>query len=221
MPNPVILLGATGLTGRHAAALFLADPRCSRLVAPSRRPTGLESPKLEPLPFDPAASSLPQAPGAAFVCCLGSTIRNAGTRERFRQIDHDLSLAYARAALAAGANRCVLVSSVGAGLGSPNFYLRVKGELETALSQLPFHSIDIFRPSLLLGERPDRRLAERIASPVTRAIAPLLLGPLSIYRPVHAATLAQALVRAALAETPQPGQRIHHWKEIVRGAVGG
>lgn len=222
MAHPVILLGATGLTGRHAASLLLADPRCSRLAAPTRRPIGIDHPKLESLPLNPASPDLPPLPGAVFLGCLGSTIKNAGSQENFRRIDHDLPLAYARAALAAGATRCVLVSSVGSSPTSPNFYLRVKADLESALAQLPFASLDIFRPSLLLGDRPDRRFAERLAAPLTRAIAPLLLGPLSIYRPIQAAILAQALVRTALAEsnTPAPATpRIHHWRNIVEMAA--
>lgn len=215
MARTVILLGATGLTGRQAATLFLADSRCRRLLAPTRRATGIDNPKLETLPLAMPPAPLPAAPGAVFVCCLGSTIKNAGSRERFRQIDHDLPLAYAQAALAAGANRCLLVSSVGASATSPNFYLRVKAELESGLAQLPFVSLDIFRPSLLLGERPDRRLAERMAAPLTRAIAPLLLGPLSIYRPVAAATLARAVVHSALAAEPPPGTRVHYWRDIA------
>lgn len=216
MPRPVILLGATGLTGRHAAAFLAADSRCSRLFAPTRRPLNLQSPKLEPLPLDPAAPSLPSAPGAVFLSCLGSTIKNAGSRTNFRRIDFEIPLAYARAALAAGARHAVLVSSAAASPATPNFYLRVKAELEEALSRLPFASLDIFRPSLILGDRPDRRLAERIASPIAQALAPLLLGPLSIYRPVHGATLAQALVHTSLSESIAPGRRLHHWREITR-----
>ncbi|MEP7366373.1 MAG: hypothetical protein ABI972_24200 [Acidobacteriota bacterium] len=216
MARPIILLGATGLTGRHAAQFLLADPRCSRLLAPTRRAIGLDHPKLEPLPLNPGSPALPPLPNAVFLCCLGSTIKKAGSQENFRRIDHDLPLAYARAALAAGATHAVLVSSVGASPKSSNFYLRVKGDLESTLAQLPFAALDIFRPSLLLGDRPDRRLAERIASPLTRAIAPLLLGPLSIYRPIQAATLAQALVATALADPPPIGSHIHHWRDITR-----
>jgi uncharacterized protein YbjT (DUF2867 family) len=219
MACPVLLLGATGMTGRLAARLFLDDPRCTRLLAPTRRPLDFDHVRLEPLLFSPVSPSFPATPGAAFVCCLGSTIKKAGSQANFRQIDHDLPLAYARAALAAGATRCVLVSSVGAEPRSPNFYLRVKSDLETGLAQLGFASLDIFRPSLLLGPRDERRLAERIASPFARAIAPLLLGPLSIYRPIHAATLARAVVHAALSDPPQPGTRIHHWREITRGTT--
>lgn len=215
MAHPIILLGATGLTGRHATAVFLADPRCSRLLAPTRRALDIDHPKLDSIPLNPASPDLPPLPGAVFVCCLGSTIKNAGSRERFREIDHDLPLAYARAALAAGATRCVLVSSVGASATSPNFYLRVKAELESALAQLPFASLDIFRPSLLLGDRPDRRFAERLASPIARALAPLLLGPLSIYRPIPGAMLARAVAESAFATEPPAGVRVHHWREIV------
>jgi len=215
MGRTVILLGATGLTGRQTAGGLLADERCGRLVAPVRRDLELEHPKLETVRLQADAPRLAGVAGATLAICLGTTIRAAGSRERFREIDFDLPLVYARAAREAGAERCVLVSSVGASTASPNFYLRVKGELEEALAGIGFSSLDLLRPSFLLGRREPPRTAERAAGGLARVFAPLLMGSLSIYRPVEASAVARAVISAALMEPCREGRRVWHWREIM------
>jgi uncharacterized protein YbjT (DUF2867 family) len=143
----------------------------------------------------------------AIICALGTTIRQAGSRERFRRVDLEYPLAVARLGLQRGARHFLLVSSLGASARSRVFYTRVKGELEDALLAMPYPAITIARPSLLLGQRAEFRLGEEVA----RRLAPLVPGP---YKPVPAAAVAAALVRAARED--RPGHRIIESAEIRR-----
>jgi uncharacterized protein YbjT (DUF2867 family) len=139
------------------------------------------------------------------LCALGTTIRQAGSQDRFRIIDYQYPLEAARLGLAQGATHYLLVSALGANARSRVFYNRVKGELESALLALPYRSVTIARPSLLLGPRAEFRTGEQIAKRLA------FLVPAK-YKPVDAHAVAAALVRAAKADIP--GRRIIESKEI-------
>jgi uncharacterized protein YbjT (DUF2867 family) len=130
-------------------------------------------------------------------CCLGTTLREAGGREGFRAVDHDLVVRIAHIAQAAGAERLVVISSVGASETSKNFYLRVKGETEGALERLQFAALDILQPSVLLGLRRNLRPLELLAQAVFWCVNPLLLGALARYRGMPAGEVAAAMLGAA------------------------
>jgi uncharacterized protein YbjT (DUF2867 family) len=130
-------------------------------------------------------------------CCLGTTIKQAGSQPAFRLVDHDFVVGLARAGLRGGATQFLLVSAIGADPESRVFYSRVKGETETAIRKLPYQAIQIFRPSLLLGDRPAFRLGEKIAMLVAPLMPALLFGRLRRYRPIQAATVAQAMITIA------------------------
>jgi len=130
-------------------------------------------------------------------CCLGTTLREAGGQEGFRAVDQDLVLKIARVAQAAGAERLVVISSVGASETSKNFYLRVKGETERALERMQFAALDIMQPSVLLGLRRDVRPLEFLAQVVFWCVNPLLLGTLARFRGMAAGEVAAAMLGAA------------------------
>ena len=132
-------------------------------------------------------------------CCLGTTMRKAGSRDAFRRVDLDLPLALARVARAYGARQFLFVSSLGADVRSRSFYLRVKGEAEARLADIGLETLLVFRPSLLLGDREEWRPGERVMQALMRVLDPVLRGPLRRYRAVPAASVAAAMVRAALA----------------------
>jgi uncharacterized protein YbjT (DUF2867 family) len=138
----------------------------------------------------------------------------AGSREAFRRVDYDYPLALGRAARAAGAQKFLVVTALGADAKSRIFYNRVKGEVEQALAGLGFPELHVFRPSLLLGERGERRPAERIAMALAKPLGKVLVGPLEKYRAIDAAHVARAMVlvglepREALGVTVYDSDRI-------------
>lgn len=142
-----------------------------------------------------AVADLPRADDV--FCCLGTTIKQAGSQDAFRRVDYDYVLALARAGQRNGATQFLLVSAIGADPAARVFYSRVKGETEAAVRRLPYRSIQIFRPSLLLGERAEFRLGERVAMVMAPLVKLALVRPLRRYRPVHATTVARAMVAVA------------------------
>ncbi|MDG9927835.1 MULTISPECIES: oxidoreductase [unclassified Pseudomonas] len=192
-PQRILLAGATGLTGEHLLDRLLSEPTISRVLAPSRAPLA-EHPHLDN-PVGALAELLPslQGPIDSAFCCLGTTIRQAGSQDAFRAVDHDLVLAFARRAHELGARHFLVISAMGANPGSSVFYNRVKGETEAALRAMDWPQLTIARPSLLLGPRREFRLGERLAAPLLRWIP-------GKYRGIEAAVLARALWRLALEE---------------------
>ena len=130
-------------------------------------------------------------------CCLGTTIRQAGSRENFRAVDHAAVLAFAWAARRHSGQRFFVVSAMGADAQSRVFYSRVKGETEEALIVLGFQTLGIFRPSLLLGERSQSRLGERLGGALLWLADPLMVGPLRKYRSIRAEVVARAMLRCS------------------------
>jgi uncharacterized protein YbjT (DUF2867 family) len=194
-----LLLGATGLVGGHCLNKLLADAAYDKVVALGRRPLPLEHEKLEQHTIDFArlAEFAPLLQTQDIFSCLGTTIRKAGTREAFREVDYTYQYEAARLAAQAGAEQLLLVSSMGANARSSIFYNRVKGELEDAVSKLPLRSVQIFRPSLLLGAREEFRRGERVSEYAMKTFSFLLLGPLEKYRPVQASAVASAMLKIA------------------------
>jgi len=197
LSGAVLLAGATGLVGGEVTARLLALPGGPRILAPTRRPLPVSHPRLFALPAAPDAAAVAAAadgPLSAYVCCLGTTIKRAGSREAFLAVDRDLVLAFGEVARACAARHAVLVSSVGASAQSNNFYLRVKGEAERGLAAQGFERVDCLRPGLLLGDRAESRPAEAFGRWLAPALNPLLRGPLRRYRAIAAADVAAAAV---------------------------
>jgi uncharacterized protein YbjT (DUF2867 family) len=195
-----LVAGGSGLVGSALLPLLLRAPDYARVHALSRRPLPLEHARLANRVVRFGAALEPQLKGLrchdAF-CCLGTTLRAAGSAAAFRAVDFDLVLSFARAALASGAERFVLVSSVGANADSRTLYLSVKGETENAIEALRFRSLQILQPSVLLGLRREQRTLELIAQPLLLVLAPLMVGSLARYRPISAQQLAAAMLGAA------------------------
>lgn len=178
MRRHALVAGATGLVGHSLVQLLLDDADTMSVVALTRRPLAIPHPKLVEAEVDFAHLSdcvLPEVDD--YYCCLGTTIRQAGSRDAFREVDLEYAVTIARMALAAGATRCYVVSALGANPSSRVFYNRVKGEVEVELGRLPFRTVVAFRPSLLMGERTHGRAGERaalaVARPRTRAAVAL------------------------------------------------
>ena len=195
-----LVAGATGLTGKHLLEFLLADARYASVHALVRKSALQTHPKLSEDVID--FESLPKLSKTddAF-CCLGTTIRQAGSQAAFRKVDFDYVWNFATAAKAAGAKRFLVVSALGANAKSAVFYNRVKGEMENALKAMNFESLHIFRPSFLLGERAEARVGERLGIKVFSALAPLMIGPARKVRPVEAKAVARSIWAAACGVT--------------------
>jgi uncharacterized protein YbjT (DUF2867 family) len=193
----------------------MASPRYERVVTVGRREIErrgekhvhrvLDFERLEP--FD----SLERADDV--FCCLGTTIEKAGSRAAFRKVDFDYVLRVAKFAKRSGAAQFLVISALGANPSSAVFYNRIKGETEAALRALELPALHVFRPSLLLGERSESRLGERIAALPLRAFGPLMLGPLRRYRAVDANVVARVML--CVAARGQRGVHIYESEQIV------
>ncbi|HVN98671.1 MAG TPA: NAD-dependent epimerase/dehydratase family protein [Steroidobacteraceae bacterium] len=209
-----LVAGASGLVGTELARVLAASGDYRRVIALSRRPLAFESPRLANriLRFENLEQDLRGTTCDDAYCCLGSTIRQAGTQAAFRAVDHDLILRFARFAQAAGAKTLVVVSAAGAAADSRNFYLRVKGETELALEALRFRSLHLMQPSLILGSRKQWRITEVVGGVVMPLVNPLLLGRFEQWRAIPARTIALAM-RAA-ARSGRLGVHRHAWRSM-------
>ena len=198
-----LVLGATGLVGQHLLKILASDPRYCEVTCLLRRPLPSriievsERAKLQPVVVD--FEAFDQYEGYFRVdhvyVCLGTTIKKAKSREAFRKVDFQLVHAAAQMAGLQGCRSFVWLSSVGADATSSNFYLRVKGELENAIMNMPMlNNAHGLRPSLLLGDRQETRPAEQLAAWLAPVLTPLLIGPLRKYRPVHAIDVANQMI---------------------------
>lgn len=219
----ILFAGATGLVGRLALPLFLQRlPGDARVLAVGRRAPVASDPRLLPIigALDDADllarldGALAAHAPAVFVCALGTTLRQAGSGRAFAALDRDAVVALAERARAHGARQAVVVSSVGAHADSGSLYLRVKGEMQAAITALGFARTDFLQPGLLLGERLDEsRPGERIAQTLAPLYNPLLVGRLHRYRAIPAATVAAALV--ALVGAPGQGVTLHRNDALI------
>ena len=207
-PQPVkrtvALAGATGLVGRSILEGLLADPSVRSVHVLARRKPRVADARITCHIVD-FAGLPPLPPVDEVYLALGTTIKVAGSQAAFRAVDFDANLAVARAALTGGARHCGLVSAMGANAKSSVFYNRVKGELEHALTLLPFEGLVIARPSLLLGNReslgqPERPL-EKVSTVFMKIFGPLIPAN---YRAIAATRVARTL----LARTPSAEGRV-------------
>jgi uncharacterized protein YbjT (DUF2867 family) len=194
-----ILLGATGLVGGHCLELLLEDDTYHCVISLGRRRTAKEHPKLlqHEVDLDRLQDYSHLFVGDDLYCCLGTTIKKAGSQEAFTRVDFTYVTEAARIASEKGTKQFLLVSALGASSSSRIFYNRTKGAAEESIARLPFQGVQIFRPSLLLGERTEFRAGERVAEKVMKVFSFLLVGAFRKYRAVYARTVAEAMVKVA------------------------
>lgn len=213
-----LIAGATGLVGTYCLSDLIASAAYSRVIALVRRQMPLNHPKLDQRVVDfERLQELPVSSCDDVFLTMGTTIRKAGSQAAFRKVDLEYPRRIAEASLRLGAQRLVLVSSVGADPNSRTFYLRVKGELEQAIAMMPFESVHILRPSLLLGHRAEKRFGEAIGQVLMPLMAPLMGGQWRRYRAIAAETVAKAMVAAA--QSGQRGVHVYEYDDIVKLAT--
>lgn len=206
----VLVIGATGLVGSECVRLLSTDPTCSRVVALTRRkearfPVSAKV-EVEVVDFDRLDKHANLFAVDQIICALGTTRRKTPSLDVYRTIDYGYPLAAAKQGLAHGATHYLVVTAASANPKSRVFYNRLKGELEDALSILRYRSLTIARPSVLIGDRSESRLSEKIAEKLS------FMAPKQ-YKPVPAASVARALVNAARDDVP--GLRIIKNAEMI------
>ncbi|WP_422124198.1 oxidoreductase [Planococcus sp. X10-3] len=198
-----LVAGATGLTGSELVKILLDHSAYDRVCVFVRRPLDIEHPKLEQVKvdFNRLEDYKKYFEVDDVFCCLGTTIKKAGSKNAFRRVDYEFPTKLATLAKSAGAQKFLVISAMGADSRSNIFYNRVKGQMEDRLKKLDLPALHIFRPSLLLGDRKEFRLGEKAASFMAPAFSPLLRGGMKKYKPIQAQHVAQAMCQAAQDDT--------------------
>ncbi|MGI4866903.1 MAG: NAD(P)H-binding protein [Janthinobacterium lividum] len=207
MKKTALLAGATGLVGSALLPMLLASERYAKVIVVGRRPVAVQHPKLTQVVTDFGqleAERLRLITDDVY-CCLGTTMRQAGSKEAFFEVDFLYVVKLAAVTAANFASQFLVVSAIGADTESRFYYSQVKGEMETAVRQTPFRAIHIFRPSLLLGSRTKPRLGERVSGWVLAR--PLLRGNWQKYRAITDVAVARAMLQAAAEDGG--GVRVH------------
>jgi uncharacterized protein YbjT (DUF2867 family) len=200
-----LVAGSTGLIGSQLLELLLGDSRYSKVIALSRRPLSISHVKLENVVMEASALENHRELKANDVfCCLGTTIKQAKTKEAFRKIDFDYPLGLASLLKSNGANQFLLVSALGADKNSRIFYNQVKGEVEEAIDKVGYTSYHIFRPSLLIGPRKEARAGEDAAKVVYKIFGFMIPDK---YKGIESIKVARAML--SFAKEDKPGKFIH------------
>ncbi len=194
-----IVFGASGLTGRFVTEQLISDSRYGEIKLIVRKEIKIPSGKFRQYLFTPEniAEIESQITGDHLFCCLGSTIKKAGSKKAFFDIDHNMVEKIAKMAAVNKVKSFVVISSIGAKDSSGNFYLNTKGKMEESVKTFTFQNLSIVRPSILMGMRKEQRTFENLGKLFSKLLSPLMLGPLKKYKPIHSATVAKAMIELA------------------------
>ncbi len=197
-PGKALLVGATGLIGSHCLQALLDDDAFTEVEAWVRQPMVNIHPKLSIVLIDfPDISHMPETDASYIFCCLGTTIKTAGSQEAFRKVDYEYVVEMARFAHRSEVQKFLVISSLGASAVASNFYLRTKGEMEEAVIRCGLPAVVILRPSMLLGKRNEFRPAEVIGKLVMQVFNFIFIGKMKKYRAIQASDVAFAMVKLA------------------------
>jgi uncharacterized protein YbjT (DUF2867 family) len=194
----IVLVGATGLTGRKVLDLLLAHPACGHLTILVRKEIDLTHAKLKQVVCDYNSFSAEMLPVCDRVfCCLGTTIKVAGSKEVFEAVDRHYPVAVAKAAFERGANVFSIITAIDSSASSKVFYSRVKGLCEDDLKAIGYQGLLILRPSMLLGARKEKRVAEHIGQVLMARLAFLIPAK---YKAVSADCVAEVMVKKGMGD---------------------
>lgn len=212
-----VVLGATGLIGSQLISQLLSGNTFTKIIVLTRRPFEHQHTKLinKVINFDNKAEIQNSFERADVIfCAIGTTQKQVSNNEAaYRKIDYDIPVNTAKIAHEKGAEQYILVSAAGANAKASNFYLRLKGEVEEAISSTGFESVYLLRPSVLLGRRNEPRMGESLAKFIMNMVSFSLAGSLRKYRPIHSSDVAQAMVAAA--NEKKKGVHVLHYDEIT------
>lgn len=211
MAKVALVAGSTGLIGGQLLELLLKDERYSSVIAISRKPLSIIDAKLVNVVCElkDLAAHTQELKADDVFCCLGTTIKKAKSKENFRAVDYDAPVLLGKITKENGAQKYLLVSSLGANKSSGIFYNQVKGEVEEAIAALAFASVHIQRPSLLLGPRKEERSGEDAAKLFFKVFG--FLVPKK-YKGIESIKVARAMI--AFAQQNQTGVIVHESDEL-------
>ena len=205
-----ILAGATGLIGNQLLNNLLESNHYERIVILVRKEIPLQSPKLIQVIVDYNNLQLitKNLKGDDVFCCLGTTIKNAGSQDEFYKVDYQYCLNLAIETNKNGASNFYLISSLGANANSKIFYNSVKGKIENAIKNIGFNSFYIFRPSILLGNRNEFRLGEKIMQMIMKPFSKIMIGSMKKYAAIESKQVAKAMYYIAISNNKKGTQII-------------
>lgn len=194
-----LIIGSTGLIGSKLLHLLLESPNYDKVITFVKRDSGIMHPKLTQhlIDFDKPETYKELVVGDDFFCTIGTTIKKAGSQKAFRKVDFEYPRQFAAFALENKVKQFLIVSSLGADANSGNFYLKTKGEIQDFLKDCAFENVAVFQPSLLLGNRTEFRLGEKVGAFFMKTLSFLLLGNLKKYKPIESETVAKTLYKIA------------------------
>ena len=194
-----LIIGGTGLIGAQLLQLLLGSQEYEKVITFVKRDAGIKHPKLIQyiIDFEKPETYQDFVKGDDFFCTIGTTIKKAGSKPAFKKVDFGYPKQFATIALRHKVKQFLIVSSLGADANAANFYLKTKGEIEAFLKQCTFESVTVLQPSLLLGNRTEFRLGEKIGTFFMKMTSFLFVGSLKKYKPIESETVAKALFTIA------------------------
>jgi uncharacterized protein YbjT (DUF2867 family) len=191
-----LIIGSTGLIGSQLLALILQSPHYQKVITFVKRDSGIHHPKLKQhiIDFDSPESYKELVVGDDLYCTIGTTIKKAGSQDAFKRVDFEYPRQFATIALRNNVQQFLIVSSIGAEAKSGNFYLKTKGEIQNFLEDCHFKSVSVLQPSLLLGNRTEFRLGEKIGAFFMKTFAFIFIGNFKKYKPIQSETVAKAML---------------------------
>ncbi len=197
-----LVLGASGLVGAELLKILLERSTYTKVFALVRSALPIKHPNLEVVVCEmdertAIEQALTEIEASDVFCCLGTTIKRAGSQEAFRKVDVELPFIIAQIMSNRGLQHFLIVTAIGSNPNSSVFYSRMKGVVEQKLRELKIPQLSIFRPSLLLGKRREFRLGEKLSIIISSGFRFAMVGPLQKYKPIHANQVALAMVLQA------------------------
>lgn len=211
-----LIIGSTGLIGAQLLQLLLGSQEYDKVITFVKRDAGIKHPKLIQyiIDFDKPETYQDFVKGDDFFCTIGTTIKKAGSKLAFKKVDFEYPKQFATIALHHKVKQFLIVSSLGADANAANFYLKTKGEIEAFLKQCTFESVTVLQPSLLLGNRTEFRLGEKIGTFFMKRTSFLFVGSLKKYKPIESETVAKALF--TIAQNNRKGFQINESDAIQK-----
>jgi uncharacterized protein YbjT (DUF2867 family) len=208
MKKTAVVAGSTGLVGKHLVKLLAESTAFNEVTALVRSGSSFihEDVFTEEVDYARLAEHIDTLKADAVFCCLGTTMKKAGSKAAFHKVDFDYPLALARIAAQQGSRQFHIITASGASVRSMFYYSRVKGEVEQEITKLRIPSINIYRPSLLLGKRNEQRTEEKIGAFVAAVLRPVMVGGLRRYRAIEASAVAKAML--ASSEMDMEGTKV-------------